>query len=650
MSTIFGVLTLIVAVVIANVCHLIFPRLPLSIYQIIIGILLALWPSISTFTLEPETFLLLIIAPLMFNDGQNASYRELTKNVKPILSMTIYLAVFTVLVTGLGLHFAAPAFTLPLAFMLAAIITPTDAVAVKSLTTGVAMPKNVHQTLEQESLFNDASGLVLFSLALSSLASGSFSLAHSVATFAYVFLGGIVLGTFMGWLLISLRFLLMRNNVDIGQIVIPINLMTPVVVYWLAEEIHCSGILAVVAAGVTHSMMNDRLRLTSAKIQIATTTIWQITAAILNGIVFVFLGLSLPEVLKATTPQGFGSLVLLAICLYLLTAGIRYLWARLNLVDLKNPEQQRSDALLLAIGGIHGTITLAMAFSIPTSVNGHPLALRNTMILVAALVILISITVGTIGFPRLLPKKQLSYSQAEFHDQLVAAVQFAIDRLNDEQEHRRERVAITDQLISQMTLTYQIDGEAYRKLLNACYEVEMKQLDQLNENGEIATLTQNAYFRFITAHMRNHSQTGVRSVLSAWSHRLKWYWFRRLAKHKQQPRRLNVSKQALAAREEMRHLVAQNVWAVNDYLNSVQTPDNVNEVNMVRRMYLNRIRTFNRRQRLDQEVIHQLSVAAFQDEHSYVQQSLAAGRINAELAKALNEHISIDELVYLQSN
>lgn len=644
MSTIFGIITLIVAVVIANIAHLFYPRLPLAVYQIIIGIVFAVWPTIPTFELEPETFLLLIIAPLMFNDGQNASFRTLSKNVKQILSMTVYLAIFTVLVAGLGLHAAVPAFTLPLAFMLAAIITPTDAVAVKSLTTGVAMPKNVHQTLEYESLFNDASGLVLFSLAATSLSSGKFSFLTSASTFLYVFIGGILMGVITGWLIVGLRLFLMRTNVDIGQIVIPINLMTPIVVYWLAEEIHTSGILAVVAAGVMHSLLNDRLRLTSTKVQIATTTLWQIVSDTLNGIVFVFLGLSLPQVLGATTPQSLETLIIIAVCLYLLTAGIRYFWARLNFVDLQgHPTQQPKDALLLALGGIHGTITLALAFSIPLTVKGAPLGLRNTMILIAALVILISITVGAIVFPKLLPPKKKSYSRAEFRYFLIQTVQTAINRVNEQTSHPLERAAVIDQLSSQMTLTYQVDATVYQQLLEKCYAVETKTLNELSETGEFSSFTLKLYFKLITQNMTSHSHLGFRSLHRAVIQRLKW--------HRTQ-RRLRVVQAALASTEvqkSLRTLLARTTWAVNDYLNQVQTAENDNEVIMVRRLYLNRIRSFGRHHQLDNEVMHQLFVTAFQDEHNAIQQALTDGDINSDLAKALNEHISVDELVYMQS-
>lgn len=444
MSTIFGVLTLIVAVVIANIAHLFFPRLPLAFYQIFVGIFLALWPSISTFTLEPETFLLLIIAPLLFNDGQNASFRAISRNVKQIISMTVYLAIFTVLVAGIGLHFAVAAFSLPLAFMLAAIITPTDAVAVKSLTTGVAMPANVHRTLEHESLFNDASGLVLFSLAASTLASGQFSLVHGLTTFLYVFLGGIIFG-----------------------------------------------------------------------------------------------------------------------------------------------------ALL---------------------------------------------------FPKLLPPKRNTYTATEFANGLIAAVQTAIGRIEEAAAHPRERAAVIDQLSSQMTLTYQVNSATYQKILADCHEVEMQLIDELSQEGQIDQFLLDFYQHLITQSVVNHTNHGLRSFIRTFYHRWKW----RRIRHKL--RQVQVTTATDAVQKEIRNLLARTTWAVNNHLNQVQTSTNVNEVAMVRRLYLNRIRALSRQQRLDQEVMHQLFVSAFQDEHSFIQQALAAGDINADLAKALNEHISIDELVYMQSN
>ena len=237
MEMILGIVLLLTAVVAANVVHLVYPKIPLSIYQIIAGILLASLPTEATkFTMHPELFMMVVIAPLMFNDGQNQSFRYLSSNIRSILSMTVGLALITVLITGSFLHWLQPeTFSLALAFMLAAIVTPTDAVAVKSITTNMKVPKNVNGALEYESLFNDASGIVLLDLALETYRSGQFSLGHGIWIFVYVFFGGIIFGAVLGSLLISLRISLMRKHVDIGSIVIPINVMTPIVVYWLAE-------------------------------------------------------------------------------------------------------------------------------------------------------------------------------------------------------------------------------------------------------------------------------------------------------------------------------------------------------------------------------------------------------------------------------
>lgn len=144
MSTVLGIILLLAAVVAYNVVHLIWPAIPLAIYQIIAGVILALIPELKTFQLEPEIFMFLIIAPLMFNDGQNTSFKKLARNFSSMMSMAVFLALSTVIILGVGLHLVSPQmFTLPVAFMFAAIITPTDAVAVKSLTTSVEMPSNV---------------------------------------------------------------------------------------------------------------------------------------------------------------------------------------------------------------------------------------------------------------------------------------------------------------------------------------------------------------------------------------------------------------------------------------------------------------------------------------------------------------------------
>lgn len=589
MSTVLGIVLLLVAVVTANIIHLIWPVLPLAIYQIIAGVVLAIIPDLKTFQLEPEIFMLLIIAPLMFNDGQNTSSRQLARGLSRTMSMAVYLALFTVIILGLGLHFLLPrSFSFPVAFMLAAIITPTDAVAVKSLTTDVEMPENVSLTLEHESLFNDASGIVLFSLASSALASGSFSLAQGIWTFLYVFFGGIIFGMIAGSLLINVRTALMQHHVDIAPIVIPINVMTPIVVYWLAEELHLSGILAVVAAGIMHSILYDRLHLTSTKVQIATTTIWNIIADALNGLVFVFLGLSLPMVLGHMKQLQTLKIVGIALVLYLVMTWLRYLWSQIGFVRLHSKALQQDkklDSLLLAIGGVHGTITMAMAFSIPLLVNEDRIAMRNALILIAAFVILISLFVGTFAFPKLLPQKQESYSKAEFHKALTNTVQYAINDLTNNGEQNREKSLVIDQLASQMTMRARLNTETYNHLLQKCHQVELDTLEELTDNDVITERQERMYSRLMARDLFSKSKHGFWDTFIMLYHRLHWLHARRKViklYHKNPELKKARQDHFKAVNDEIGPVLRIVIRRVNKFLNDAQTPKNAYEIAAVR--------------------------------------------------------------------
>lgn len=647
MNSIFTIIILLGAVVIANVIHLVWSRVPLSVYQILAGIIIALLPTSATdITLHPELFMMVVIAPLMFNDGQNQSSRVLSRNIKNIFSLSVLFAVVTVLIMGLILHGTlGSTFSLPLAFLLAAIITPTDAVAVKSLTGNVTMPENVNTTLEVESLFNDASGIVLLDLSLAAYESGQFSLGHGIWYFSYVFFGGIIFGLVAGSCLISLRTALMRNHVDIASIVIPMNVMTPVVIYWCAEELHLSGILAVVAAGVVHSILYDRLRLTSTKVQIATTTIWAIISDALNGIVFVLLGMLLPQVVRRTPTAHLLFLLMLAGGLYLIMFFCRFAWSRLKLVNMKSASKALTkDSWLLALGGVHGTITLSLALSLPIMINNSKFAYRNAIISISAFVILISIIVSAIVYPLILPAKASDYSPEDFRDWLTKTVQYAINELRSNTDDPYHCSLVTDQLNSQMTQFYQINRATFNKLVQKAHQIELDTINQLAENDQLAPQAVTMYTNIINRSFIRHSQHGFMASLNAVIHRLKW----RLTKHHHLRRHVKLRKpnDDHMGFVQTFELLTQRVF---QYLDRVQSADNLHEVAMVRRSYLQRMRILSRDQGGDQDKIAAIFVEGFQLEHSYVQEKLAANKIPQSLANALNEQISTDELVYVQS-
>lgn len=651
MDLLLGIILLLTTVVAANIVHLFYPKIPLSIYQIIAGVLLASLPTSATnFTMHPELFMMVVIAPLMFNDGQNQSFRYLTKNFKSILSVSVVLAVLTVIITGGVLHLAMPnTFSLALAFMLAAIITPTDAVAVKSITSNMTVPENVDGALEYESLFNDASGIVLLELALSAYESGEFSVGHGLWIFIYVFFGGIIFGSILGSLLIKLRLNLMRRFVDIGSIVIPLNVMTPIVIYWLAEELHFSGILAVVAAGVVHSILYDRLHLTSTKVQMATTTIWTIVSDALNGLVFVLLGVMLPQVLGQTSLVNLTRLFGIAFLLYIIMTILRFLWVRYRLVDINSrPENLTRDSLIMAIGGIHGTITLALAFSLPVIIGHHEFIFRKSLILISAIVILISIVVGAVVYPILLPRKTQKYSPTEFRQQLAATVQYAISELRAENPDSHERAIVIDQLSTQLNQYHRFNKTRYTQIMRQAQQVELNTIDQLIDQGELNEYEANFYINFVTRSIFRSNQHGLVALFRILWRRHKRRRLRR--KYKQHhPERLAANHALITIDERKRLSTAfQVIMAnINHYLGSIETPENINEIIMVRRVYLQQ--RFMLNQSADTDQVTTLFIEAFQAEHSFVQHQLATSVISQELANSLNEQVSTDELVFVQS-
>lgn len=652
MSAILSIMLLTVAVVVANIFSLIWPKIPLAVYQIIAGLLLSLDPQFNHFALEPELFMLAIIAPLMFNDGQNQYARSLSKHLSSILSMAVFLAIFTVLVVGFLTHAVWPAMALPITLMLAAIITPTDAVAVNSITKNVILPKRVHTVLTHESLFNDASGIVLFNLALGAYTTGSFSLGAGILDFVKVFFGGIFFGLIVGTLIVQLRLYLTQTHADISAIVIPINIMTPLVVYWLAEQLGLSGILAVVATGLVHSVLHDRLQLTSTKLQIVTSTTWTIIEDILNGFVFVLLGATLPTVIASDNLTNTSFLILIALGLYLVLFLIRYLWVRFGIVKLNrhHTNNEPQTAWQVALGGVHGTITLAMAFSIPTMINHHLFVYRDQIILIAAVVILVSLLVPAIIFPLTLPAKQKSYTPEEFDHHVNRSVSFAVAELKQNNQTTEELRQTIETLASQANIKQTVDRKQFFALANQARQVEQTTIEQLNDQGQISNQTQAYYERFLE---RSAFRSSNRSFSELLWHRLKRSFKKKLHRH----RRPNISaeelppkKAAFKNNQAATVEVLGNVsTAVIEYLDSIETVDNRTEVAMLRRTYTARTRFMSDRQTLGSERLQALFIQAFQSEHTYVQQELAGQNISQELANQLNEKISTDELVYMQS-
>lgn len=431
---------IIAAVVGANILARHVSFIPVPFFLIAIGLILSLLPGYRQFELDPSTFTLGIIAPLLFNEAQNSSRGWIGRSITNILSMAVGLVVVTVLLVGTGLHAVYVLLPLSLCYALLAIVSPTDASAVNSIFEANPIANEQAGTLKNESLFNDAAGIVIFDMALGAYISGSFSFNQALGLFLWEFLGGLLFGALLGTIIVSIRLALIRYNDDTSLIMVLISLMTPFLVYLLAEELALSGILAVVAAGLVQGSERDKLRLTSSRMQMVTSNVWEIISGALTGTVFVLLGLSLPEVTRAlrlSTNSNLTVILLIGVgaLIYLAKGVLRLLWSRFLIKRRTRSGHVWRDSLIMALSGANGTITLSLAFSIPNTIHGQPFALRGTLIFLAAVVILISLITPTIFVPLILPTQKDTQPRYQWVRRMI---QTAIRELGGEKDHPAE--------------------------------------------------------------------------------------------------------------------------------------------------------------------------------------------------------------------
>ncbi|MDR2492791.1 MAG: cation:proton antiporter [Coriobacteriales bacterium] len=334
------ILVMLVAVLVSSLISQRFAKLSTPIIQIALGVAIALVPFFHfDMSLEPELFLVLFIAPLLFEDAKRAEKPTLWRLKRPILLLALGLVFVTCLAVGGFVHATLPAIPLAAAFALAAALAPTDAVAVGSLEETADIGEDKRALLQGEALFNDASSIVCFQFALAALAVGPFAATSGsgevafvgsiVTTFLFMFLGGVAVGaTAMGLRALLVRFLKAAGVESITFHVL-FEVITPFIVFLAAEAVGVSGIIAVVVAGIAYSIRRRRQTPSAARHHIVSTSVWSVASFTLNGIVFLILGTQLPHVIGrvwAGSGADFGVVaVMIALFLFAIMF-IRFAW------------------------------------------------------------------------------------------------------------------------------------------------------------------------------------------------------------------------------------------------------------------------------------------------------------------------------------
>lgn len=441
MEAVTAVLLLIGAVVVSGfVARIRAGILPLPLVQIGIGVAIDGYLGMGL-SIDPELFFLLFLPPLLFLDGWRISKDDVVRYRSVILGLALGLVALTVFGVGYLVNWLAPAMPLGVAFALAAVISPTDPVAVAAISARAKIPERLMHILEGEALLNDASGLVCMRFAVAAVLTGGFSLGDAIGDFLWLASGGVAIGVVVTLAVTRVKWLAaVRLGEEAGSEIL-ISLLIPFGAYLVAERLGCSGILAAVAAGVTMSYV-EQTGVVLALTRLRRSAVWDAIQFAANGIVFVLLGEQLPKIMNGASSvvggdgvRGAIEIGAIVLTVYAALVSLRIVWVYISMQlffysraeDLRRHRHPNPRLVLVAsLAGVRGAVTLAGVMTLPlTTVSGAPFPSRDLAILLAAGVIIVSLIAASVSLPKLLknlrPPPEPSQQRTEDHARTVAA-------------------------------------------------------------------------------------------------------------------------------------------------------------------------------------------------------------------------------------
>jgi monovalent cation/hydrogen antiporter len=481
---------------------------PYPIILVIAGLLLSFVPGIPRIALNPDVVFLLVLPPLLYSAAWLTSWRDFTYNIVSICFLAFGLVGFTVLCVAFTAHLTFPGFDWRLGIVLGAVISTTDAIAATSIAKRVGLPQRIVDVLEGESLVNDATGLLALEFGLALVVGGQ-TLTVSSGFLRLIYL--IVAGTGVG-LLIGLLVHWLEHRIDDGPIEITLSILVPYVVYLTAESIHASGVLAVVACGLY--LGRGSAHFFSPAVRIQADSVWNVLTFILNGFVFVLIGLQLPIVREGIKSYSTGTLLLLGTLFSALVIVLRLLWVfpgamlaywiRRRFQHQKEGRPQVRQIFVTGWTGMRGVIALAAALSLPQELaDGSPFPQRNLIIFLTFSVILVTLVLQGLTLPMLIRALGLAGSsgpnceETEARRIMAEAALKHLERtggeaepeaavlFSDLKEHYRRRLS---SLPSNGEEHDEADNEAYKQYLEMSLDllrVERETAVQLRNNGRI---------------------------------------------------------------------------------------------------------------------------------------------------------------------
>ena len=675
---IFETLLIFVAlVIVSSFVHTFIPKVPLAFIQIFLGMILYLTPIPVEFNFDSELFMVTLIAPLLFVEGVNVSRVHLRKYIKPVMMMALGLVITTVIGVGLFIHWIWPELPIGAAFAIAAILCPTDAVAVQAITKGKVLPKGSMTILEGESLLNDAAGIISFKIAVGVLITGTFSIFDAIQQFLIASIGGAIVGLIIGMALVRFRLTLMRRGIENINMFTFIQLLTPFVTYLIAELFHASGIIAAVVAGLVHGFERDRIAQTRTQLQMSYNHTWSILGYVLNGFVFSILGFLVPEVIVKiikTEPHNLLFLIVITLLVALAVYLFRFVWVYVlypyfylsvspfQKMISKNDEDKVTEskpkrslyALIMTLCGVHGTISLAIALTLPYLLANHEtFAYRNDLLFIASGMVILSLIIAQVILPLVTPDSpKVKIGNMSFKEARIYILEHVIDYLNQkstfETSYRYGNVIkdYHDKLTFLKTVEKEDENsKELERLQKIAFNVETKTLEKLVDDGEITESVLENYMRYAErtevykqASLLRRIIVGLRGIL------LK----RRVKTKINSASSLSVTDNLLEL-GKINKLVHYNVVS---RLAKEATTDNKLEVGMICDGYLMRIDNltpnnfFNSRH---EDTLTKIKLNALREQRRILRELIENDEITEGTALKLRESINYDEMVIVDS-
>lgn len=675
---IFETLLIFVAlVIVSSFVHTFIPKVPLAFIQIFLGMILYLTPIPVEFNFDSELFMVTLIAPLLFVEGVNVSRVHLRKYIKPVMMMALGLVITTVIGVGLFIHWIWPELPIGAAFAIAAILCPTDAVAVQAITKGKVLPKGSMTILEGESLLNDAAGIISFKIAVGVLITGTFSIFDAIQQFLIASIGGAIVGLIIGMALVRFRLTLMRRGIENINMFTFIQLLTPFVTYLIAELFHASGIIAAVVAGLVHGFERDRIAQTRTQLQMSYNHTWSILGYVLNGFVFSILGFLVPEVIVKiikTEPHNLLFLIVITLLVALAVYLFRFVWVYVlypyfylsvspfQKMISKNDEDKVTEskpkrslyALIMTLCGVHGTISLAIALTLPYLLANHEtFAYRNDLLFIASGMVILSLIIAQVILPLVTPDSpEVKIGNMSFKEARIYILEHVIDYLNQkstfETSYRYGNVIkdYHDKLTFLKTVEKEDENsKELERLQKIAFNVETKTLEKLVDDGEITESVLENYMRYAERTEVYKQASLLRRIIVG----LRGMLLKRRVKTKiNSASSLSVTDNLLEL-GKINKLVHYNVLS---RLAKEATTDNKLEVGMICDGYLMRIDNltpnnfFNSRH---EDTLTKIKLNALREQRRILRELIENDEITEGTALKLRESINYDEMVIVDS-